>query len=977
MRFAAVWLAAAVVLFGAGPAEAGFVAGAIKIIGGFFAGLGPVGAFLVRTVAGLALNAIARLFIRQPKRPEAQGGIRTQQTLSGGDNPDGMILGVYATDGAWVSPWVMHGENNRYNSQVIDLAGVPSEGLLRVFVNGSPITLGVTAHPDFGLPAEGDYADHLWIRFYDGTQSAADPMLVARGGSDPDFPWSADMVGVGRTYAIATYLENREIWQGVPSFRFEVSGASFYDMRKDGSNGGVGAHRLNDPATWEATENPMVMIAHLTLGYALPDGSIYGGEYDLTDLPLADWAAAMNACEADADDGDGGTEPAWRAGLEVLFDDEPQEAIGLLLAACDGDLVDVGGTLYPKVGAPGLPAAFITDDDFLIDRAQELDPFPGLRETVNGVALRHPDPDAAWEVTQAPQITSAAFEAADSGRRLISSLALPAVPYALQVQRLGQAVVRDARRFLRHKGHLPGDYAWLRPLQTVSWTSARNGYDAKLFEIAEKATDLLSYQSQVTLREVDPADYDPQAYLSRNTVSPAVTPPLAVELQNAGAEPWSISDGAQGRIPAIRAFWDGLAASGVEVEVKRQASGQIAARLTVPAGDGEAVVVGGILPGEFYTVRLAPVAEGRGVAVSGPFTVTAPDLRIAPIDLAQGQGRNLLQNTDFLDGTEGWSLVATGGQAAETELIRRLPGETYAGAYYPTLAVYQNGAGGGTAEVSCAPLLDDGNPAPGAPVVAGEWYEFSVQAAHLRSGADLAIRWFDDSGAEISTTATLASAGAAGGSSSNPEAWPRLWGKAQAPAGAAYGTPVVAKPATASGGDSWLFLHKPQFALTHADATRPAPFFHAGGGVFQGARLAAESIVAEKIVAGGISQQDFIGGSDTVTNDSASWTYYRDLEVDYARSAAGVVQYNFTLTALPSTLPTAARIEMVRDDGAVIMSAIPQATMADLNGDLRIFRGNAAFSNLSAGAHHFQIRMRNMGGAGLQAGQILVQATFR
>ncbi|PTX45942.1 hypothetical protein IQ03_04170 [Gemmobacter caeni] len=62
----------------------------------------------------------------------------------------------------------------------------------------------------YGLPILGDYEGHAWIRYYDGSQTAADPMLLARYGTHPDRPWTADMVGTGLCYAILTFYYDRE-----------------------------------------------------------------------------------------------------------------------------------------------------------------------------------------------------------------------------------------------------------------------------------------------------------------------------------------------------------------------------------------------------------------------------------------------------------------------------------------------------------------------------------------------------------------------------------------------------------------------------------------------------------------------------------------------------------------------------------------------------------------------------------------------
>lgn len=225
----------------------------------------------------------------------------------------------------------------------------------------------------------------------------------------------------------------------------------------------------------------------------------------------------------------GGGEPQFRAGFEMSFGDEPAAVIEELLKACNGAVVESAGYWKVRVGPPALPVYFFTDDDVLVSRPQDLDPFPGLDQTYNAVHARYPEPASMWEPKDAPPRYNADFEAADGGRRLPADLSLPAAPFADQVQRLMLALERDHRRMIRHSISLPPEAAILEPLDTVAWTSARNGYIAKLFEVSQVADDPLTLVQSVALREVDPADSDwsPGFELPSTIVSPVVVVPSA------------------------------------------------------------------------------------------------------------------------------------------------------------------------------------------------------------------------------------------------------------------------------------------------------------------------------------------------------------------------------------------------------------------------------------------------------------------
>ncbi len=155
-------------------------------------------------------------------------------------------------------------------------------------------------NPDFGATSDrADYAGYVWCQFKDGSQTAADPDLVALYGSYPARPWEATMVGRGVAHAILTFLwrDDPQLWQGRPEVKLVVRGIRLYDPRKDSTAGGSGAHRYGTTSTHEWSDNPVVMIYNLFRGIQIRGGAIFGGGFTGDQLPYATWAAAMNACD--------------------------------------------------------------------------------------------------------------------------------------------------------------------------------------------------------------------------------------------------------------------------------------------------------------------------------------------------------------------------------------------------------------------------------------------------------------------------------------------------------------------------------------------------------------------------------------------------------------------------------------------------------------------------------------------------------
>lgn len=644
------------------PPVGAFLAGAASFLTtGVVAGAGITGAwaagaatasFLTTTVVGrllttVALSALSRAMAPKPRTP----GLVTETTTTGEAASQASLLGFYATAGHHLCPPMTHGTHgktqNAYLTYVVALSDLPGCTLQRLLVNDQPVTLATTPDANGFFGATGRFANFLWVKVYDGTQTVADPWLLSKygTGTKQDIsvgrPWLGDMVGPGLCYAIVTFRYDRPRFSGLPKLLFEMMGVPLYDPRKDGTVGGSGAHRWSDPATWEPSANPIVQVYSILRGIQLPGAGVGGsGIWGLgvpaADLPLSNWFAAMNVCDQPVDGA-----PQYRAGYEIRFDDEPGAVIEELLKTCSGALSEMGGVWKVRAGAAGLPVHYFTDEDLVLGDSTSFTPFGSLNETHNGVTASYPDPEALWQPKEAPPRYNAAWAAEDFNRQLVAALDLPACPYPVQVQRLMRAWIEDERRFRRHTLALPPDAAILEPLDVVSWTSAENGYVEKTFEVVEIGDDPGTMIQHLALREVNAADYDwmpaDQIPWDTSPVGPDVPSDLAPDAFTViGLE---IRDGQNiGRRPALRLEWseeDFELIAAVEWEVRRSGTTEVIATGTMNNPAARAVVVSaGLIGATSYDARIRYIAPGLTTLWTGWVTASTPDVRLTAEDIS-------------------------------------------------------------------------------------------------------------------------------------------------------------------------------------------------------------------------------------------------------------------------------------------------------------------------------------------------------
>lgn len=492
-------------------AMAGPIGAAFTFIGSIFAAGGLAGT-LLKGVLYVALSIGASLLQKAlAKKPSIETGGSNLEIQMGDDQPASFPVGDTALGGRrkYIGVWGNDGDTpNAYLTDVIEFSSLPTSGDPTFWASEQKLTLLMNQpHADGrGYPVlefRKDNKDYMWIKWHLGDQTAVDPYLFNKfrnneRGIDSNF------IGRGNSYAIFTCRYDSEVYtSGLPQWLIEPKSIRLYDPRKDSTVGGNGTHRYSDPSTWEPSNNPMVIAYNIVRGVRYGSQWMFGGQnVGVHRWPLSNVFAAMNACDQIVDG-----EPAYRAGANITLDIEPLDVLQDLLAGCSARMAEVGGFFKVTVGVPGASVFGFTDNEVIVTKSQELEPFPNLGETFNGVTAQYPEPQERWQTKDAPPRYMADLELEDGGRRLASGVSFPTVPYPNQVQRLMLAMIKEYRRFRIHRIWLPPVAYVLEPNDVVSWTSARNGYTNKQFVVLD-VEGSQSMAQLVTIKEVDPSDYD-------------------------------------------------------------------------------------------------------------------------------------------------------------------------------------------------------------------------------------------------------------------------------------------------------------------------------------------------------------------------------------------------------------------------------------------------------------------------------------
>ncbi|WP_072389900.1 phage tail protein [Hyphomicrobium sp. CS1GBMeth3] len=572
-----------------------------------------VGTALLNAGMAFGLSALSRSLAPKGKRGTAQGGQNLSLRIET-DAPRQVILGRQATAGT-LAYWQCTGSNNQTLHMVIALADHECHGLAELWVDGKLRSWNAETGVVSGFDSK------LKVRFYRGTPDQTVDTVVrnASGGR-----WTDNERGIGVCYAVVEATEDEKVFKGgIPQIIFVIDGAKLYDPRKDDTAGGSGAHRWNDPTTWEFSDNNAVAIYNVLRGIYQNGAFLMGLLAPADTIRMSDFEAAANACDETIALAAGGTEPRYRC--SVIVDVGPglnpeRDALELLIEGMAGDVICSGGIYRIMAGVSRSSVATLTDADFIVTEPLIADPRRPRTELTNAVSASFSDPSRSYNIVPLPTRSSSEDEEADGGYRWTRALDLSGVRSRTQGQRVQEIRRREARRQLRARGSLRARWFILEPGDWVTINSNRRGWSGRTFMIGDTtiAADLASGRDFVEVdAEID--DWSAGMEIADDTVAdlPGGGPTLttvpgfvieAVTIEGIGGQ----------QLPGVRATWtpiDDATVVNLRIEYRKAGDTVVLGEVVVlDPSTGQYTWTGAIQGGIVYEARAIPVTQPvRGV----------------------------------------------------------------------------------------------------------------------------------------------------------------------------------------------------------------------------------------------------------------------------------------------------------------------------------------------------------------------------
>ena len=882
----------------------GLEAAAIAATASYFAISSTAATALVigaEIAVSVGLSYGAQLLAPDPASPKA-GGKKDRPSV-GTQVPRCLVIGRMATAGSVVHDNV-YGNDKRQLQVVYALGDHECQGLVEVVADGTTrnLTGGSPSGNNNGVYQVSGYNGHFEVRWFKGlTTQQQDSELVNR--ADPSGWWtnSHDLKGIAYVSCTLEYRAKEFPSKQPPTLLWVLDGAKLYDPRKDGTQpGGSGAHRFNDPTTWQFSANPYVALYHYMRGYYVSGELWVGAGWAADELDLASFMAAMNACDQNVTRPDGSHSDRysiaaiWNGGRNA----DHRAVLDQVMLATGGSRAIRRGKLWVQAGVAVTPVATITDADLAPGEPIRMsDKRPAGSGLINEIYATYLSPDRDWQMKEIAPIKDASALAED-GRRLETSVDFDCVTDRYQARQLMRQYLRQSRKQWNGQITLGPKFIGLEAGDVIRWTTSKWGGWTKDFVIVnwqDRDDDLLNVT--LTLQETDASiwDDDTDVWTPSTKVAPNIPADTGAPASLAGAS--AFITGANGkRKSALDITWtppDDHTVDAMVVQVRRQGTTRVVPTRIDDAEDGAATISAGVGASGTFEFRASYIFQDQP---KDRLWTSWVAVTMDPDDIGTGAaGVNRLYNSALRRSTTNWG--TTNNTTGLTWTLGRNESAAKQLLGGNTLYIAATGT------PSAATVVDIRNTGRGGnfyPVKADETYEVSGLVGVVNCTLTPVVVWYDDTGATISTSVGTAASGATGGKkrADYVEAVTQF----TAPALAAVAE--VRFRATMTGGANPRgYVTEPYFGDGDASQTTRSKWSEGSEELaaleVDGSQIATAAVDTIKVADHAITNvgANYISGGVTISAGTGTYTQFRQFNV--SRTAGTVLKGRFSWSIAP------------------------------------------------------------------------------
>lgn len=405
--------------------------------------------------------------------------------------------------------WEVFGPTNNKFVQVIKASGVEIEAFGNLYLDEVPVPFA----------PEGDSGWEFATNAYGGMLRrrcvTKGTRLNARTLGSGTRWRSNNCFATGTAYFILEWTpDNEKMPNGIPSRMTQVGRMSkVYDPRRDSSRGGVGTHRIDNPATWQYSpldsngqpigrNNALQMLTYVIGLFAQAQSGAWvrigGRGVAANDIEIETFAHAANVCEAEG----------WYSDVLLSTGDDHARNESIIASAAAGELQDVGGrfSYFVATNDAADVSIVLTESDIVGDISWE--PEKAIKEDFNEQPGSFIDPATLFQKRSLPFAFSQEYYDIDGGKFRGEPLDLISVQDPAQAQKL--------LRLKLNRSRFPGEFIApfnlkglaVRPQSLLKLTFAPFGWTEKLFRVTQQGI-ATEGGIQLVLNEDDPSIYTP------------------------------------------------------------------------------------------------------------------------------------------------------------------------------------------------------------------------------------------------------------------------------------------------------------------------------------------------------------------------------------------------------------------------------------------------------------------------------------